>query len=294
MFNDNYILPFEKLIQIKVERNKNIYWIIGVSLGFALCLAFAKPLRLFLDQFIANEKEVRLVAGIIVRLVMFIGLIYLIKRLELTAFLGLKSGFKIRQVQTIVIPLVFVAMTIFGDLSLYKNAGFNLLSLFLISNLLVALVEELTFRAIVLPLIIKIRSNKKRLLLVSVVMSSLIFGVLHYLNLFREPDNFSGITSQVIFASSIGVYLGALLLRTRHIVFPVIIHFLVNVAFGKSALMPENNDVVTEIAGGSTGWTSLLLTLGLFGFIAVGGVFMIRMVDKDIVLKSVNLKNEIL
>lgn len=273
-----------------MENQKRVRWVIAVSFGFALMLALALPLRELLEQLLVNEKERRLVSGIIVRLTMFIVLIYLIKRLELTAFLGLKTGFSFDQFQVIIIPIVIVSMSIFGDLTLYRSAGFNLLSLFLLSNMLVALVEEFAFRAIVLPLILRIRSHKKRLVLASVVMSSVLFGVLHYLNLFREPDNFSGITSQVIFATCIGVYLGALFLRTRNIIFPVVIHFLVNVAFGKSVLMPEHNDVVTKVVGETTDWGSLLLTLGLFGSIALGGVFVIRLVNKVDVLKSLNLK----
>ncbi|MFT6872374.1 MAG: membrane protease YdiL (CAAX protease family) [Roseivirga sp.] len=273
-----------------MKNRKHFIYIIGVSLGFALMLALALPLRSLIGQFLADEKVIRLVAGIIVRLSMFGVLIYLIKRLELTTFLGLKTRFRLDQLQVIIIPLIIIIMSILGDLTRYKNAGLSLLGLFLVSNPLIALVEELTFRAIVLPLILKIRSNKKRLLLVSVVMSSMIFGVLHFLNLFREPGNFSGITSQVIFATCISVYLGALFLRTRHIIFPVMIHFLINVAFGKSVLTPENNDVVTKVVGETTDWASLLLTLGLFGTIAMGGVFVIRLVKKVDVLESLSLK----
>ncbi len=277
-------------MNLKLTDNKSrIRVIVIVSLGFTLLLALALPVRSILEQYIIEEKKVRLVAGIIMRLAMFITLVYLIKRLKLTAFLGLKTRFSLDQFSVIIIPVVIIGMSIFGDLTLYRNAGLSLLSLFLLSNLLVALVEEFAFRAIVLPLILKIRSDRKRLLLVSVVMSSLIFGVLHYMNLFREPGNFSGITSQVIFATSIGVYLGALFLRTRHIIFPVMIHFLVNVAFGKAVLKPENNDVVTKVVEETTDGTSLLLTLGLFGSIALGGVFVIRLVNREDILKSLNL-----
>lgn len=273
-----------------MENQKRVRWVIGVSFGFVLMLALSLPLRELLEQLLVNEKERRLVSGIIVRLTMFIVLIYLIKRLELTAFLGLKTGFSFDQLQVIIIPIVIVSMSVFGDLTLYRNSGFNLLSLFLLSNMLVALVEEFAFRAIVLPLILKVRSNKKRLLLVSVIMSSVLFGVLHYLNLFREPDNFSGITSQVIFATCIGIYLGALFLRTRHIIFPVTIHFLVNVAFGKNVLQPENIDTVTKVVEDTTDWASLLLTLGLFGAIAMGGVFVMRLVNRNEIIMSLGLK----
>lgn len=271
-----------------MSRKTRVQVIVVVSLGFALLLAMAVPIRHALAPYIVEETELKLVAGIIVRALMFCILIYAVKRLNLLDFLGRKSRFGIQQFPPLIIPLIITLMAIFGDLATYQQAGTKLLILFLIANVFVALVEELAFRAIILPLIIQIRSGKKRALLVSVVLTSVIFGVVHYLNLFREPGNFSGITSQVIFASCIGIYLGSLFLRTRNIIFPVMIHFLVNVAFGKSTLMTQSDVVLGEVVEKSTDWASLFITLGLFGSIALGGVFVMRLVNKQDILKSLN------
>lgn len=283
-------------MKVEVSRNLKIGWILVISFGFVLFLALASPLRSVLGELIEDEKTVRMAAGIIVRFVMFIILVYVIRRLQFQKFIGIGAGigkgFHIRQSIVLLIPMVFITMGIISDFDVYINAGSSLLILFLIEHLFVALIEEMAFRAIILPLVIQIRANKKRLLLVSVCITSLIFGVLHYLNLFREPGNFSGITAQVVFASAIGIYLGGLLLRTRHIIFPIIIHFLVNAAFGKSELMPENEDLVTEVVGSSTDWSSLLVTIGLFAFVAIGGVVMIRTVDQNEILSKLDIKTD--
>ena len=277
-----------------VKSSKNIYWIIGISLGFGLLLASAVPLRVALSDWLSDDKEIRLVAGIVARCLILFLAFYLIKKFRFVAFLGKDSQFKSKDLLSIVVPLVFISMGLFGGWGVYKTASVNLLSLFLISNLLVALVEEFVFRGLVLPLILKVRSKKRRLLLMSVFLTALIFGVLHYLNLFREPNNFSGITSQVIFALCIGIYLGGLMLRTRNILFPIVIHFLINISFGKEILKPEINEVVTQVVERDTNWGSMLLTFGLFGLIALGGVYMVRLVDKADVLKLLNKENDLL
>lgn len=280
----------------EMSRGLKVRWVLAISLGFVLFLALVLPLRSILGDYIEGEKTVRMASGIIIRFIMFAILVYIIRRFQFEKFIGIGTGigkeFYMRQSIVLLIPMVFIIMGIISDFDVYVNAGSGLLTLFLIEHFLVALIEEMAFRAIVLPLVIQIRANKKRLLLVSVCITSLIFGVLHYLNLFREPGNFSGITFQVVFASAIGIYLGGLLLRTRHIIFPIIIHFLVNAAFGKSELRPENEDLVTEAVASTTDLPSLLTTLGLFGFVAIGGVVMIRMVDRNEILSTLNTKTD--
>lgn len=280
----------------EMSRGLKVRWVLAISLGFVLFLALVLPLRSILGDYIEGEKTVRMASGIIIRFIMFAILVYIIRRFQFEKFIGIGTDigkeFYMRQSIVLLIPMVFIIMGIISDFDVYVNAGSGLLTLFLIEHFLVAVIEEMAFRAIVLPLVIQIRANKKRLLLVSVCITSLIFGVLHYLNLFREPGNFSGITFQVVFASAIGIYLGGLLLRTRHIIFPIIIHFLVNAAFGKSELRPENEDLVTEAVGSTTDLPSLLTTLGLFGFVAIGGVVMIRMVDRNEILSTLNTKTD--
>ncbi|MFY0593708.1 CPBP family intramembrane glutamic endopeptidase [Roseivirga sp.] len=274
-----------------MERNRNLYWIVIISVGFAALLAFAVPFRLALGQYLENEKEVKLIAGIGTRLIILVASIILVRKFKFQRYLGLGWKFDRQYLLPIIIPMLIVSMAIFGDLETYKKAGLSLLTLFLFNNILVALIEEFAFRGLVLPLILKIRSEKKRLMLTSVSLTALIFGVLHYLNLFREPDNFSGITSQVIFAIAIGIFLGGLMLRTKNILFPVLIHFLINVGFGKDILRPETEEIVTQVASTGTDWIGTLLTLGLFGFIALGGVYMVRLVSRDEILQLINTDN---
>lgn len=293
LFFDKYILSYEKSDrEMKDEWRKNLWLIVGVTLGFALFLKTGGLLKQAFVGFSEKEIEVELLTGIVIRFLLCLTLIYLIRKLKFLDFVGFGKQLRLKNIQALVIPLVIVSAGLFSESYLYVNAGTGLLSLFLTSNLFVALAEELAFRGIVLPLMLKLRKKKKSILHVSVFFTALIFGLIHYLNLFREPDNFSGITSQVIFATAIGVFLGGLLMRTRNILLPVLIHFLVNVGFGKGDLMPEGSEVVTTQVQTGTDWSSLLLTLGFFAFIAFGGIFMIRQTHKTEIMTSLNLNNQ--
>lgn len=265
--------------------------IAGVTAGFAIMLATALPLRAILSQFIEDEQTLKMVSGIIVRSIILLLCLMLIKSLGFKAFIGVGRKVSLDGFLVIAIPLVIISMGLVSGFEIYKAAGLQLLTLFVISNLLVAMIEEIAFRSLVLPLIIQIRMNKNRVLLVSVCLTAIIFGLLHYLNLFREPQNFSGITSQVVFAICIGIYLGALLLRTRHIFFPILIHFLVNVAFGKGELTADDATVVSTLQT-ETDWTSVLLTLGLFGLIALGGIFIMGRIDRQEILNTLTIRTD--
>ncbi len=275
-----------------MKSRKHIILIIGVSLGFALFLAVGRPLKGLIENYGFDETLAQMVAGILVRSFILIALVIVMRKLQVSRFLGIDQKPSIKGVQPMLIPLVIILMSLFGDTRVYINAGLGLLTLFLIDNLLVALVEELTFRGVILPLIIKTRLGKKHIILVSVIMASSIFGLMHYLNLFREPGNFLGITSQVVFATSIGIYLGGLLLRTRNIFFPIVIHFLVNVAFGKGVLRPDQNEVLTNAPGDPFEWSSFLLTMGIFACIAIGGIYTIRQVDTKKIISTLSLKKQ--
>lgn len=275
-----------------MSKQKEVGQVILISVGVVALLWFAKLWRSVLEGIVTQENELDLISGILARLPILLILLYLLKRFGFLKFVGFGHRQNIRNVQAIILPMVFISMGFFSSLSTYTSAAPYLLGLFIISTLLVALVEEITFRGLILPLMIKARKGKKHLFFVSVVMSSVIFGLLHYLNLIREPDNFWGITSQVIFAVSIGIFLGGLMLRTRHILFTVIIHFFINFSFGNGDLKEVLTETVRERAIEEDGFDGgTLITLLFVAFIAAGGWYMIRQTERSYVLESLDLND---
>lgn len=272
--------------------DKEVKWIIAISLGFLLCLWLGRFWGWLLEDQIPRENQLKLTSGILTRLPMLAIALYLLRKLDFQRFAGIGYWRDIRQVQAALIPLVIILMGFFSSLQVYANASTWLLSLFIVNTLLVACIEELTFRGLILPLIIKRRQHKKSLVFVSVLIASGIFGIMHYVNLFREPDNFWGITSQVIFAVSIGVFLGGLMLRTRHILFSIIIHFSVNFSFGNGELKEQMEEVVATESAGNAFDLGTVITLLFLGFMIAGGWYMIRQVDQSYVLRTLGITDE--
>ncbi|MCE7996733.1 MAG: CPBP family intramembrane metalloprotease [Roseivirga sp.] len=276
-------------MKTSVTRNREVYLTLAISLGFVALLAFGRLWGWLLEEQILRENERDLISGILTRLPILVMALYFLKKSGFQRFAGIGYWGNIQQVQAVLIPAVIISMGFLGSLQVYMDAGAWLLSLFIVNTLLVALIEELTFRGLILPLIMKGRRRKKSVLFVSVCLASGIFGLLHYVNLFKEPDNFWGITSQVLFAFSIGVFLGGLLLRTRHILFPVFIHFFVNFSFGNGKLKEQVEEVVdTESAANELDLGSLI-TLAFFAFMIVGAWYMIRKVDRAYVLDTLGI-----
>ncbi|MBK7935850.1 MAG: CPBP family intramembrane metalloprotease [Lewinellaceae bacterium] len=211
----------------KIMKRDHVY-IVVITLAFLISLWFAKPLREFLSASGWEETKAKLVAGSIVRFFILGALVWAIRKLRFESFNGIGKGAGVRNLHALIIPLGFILMGLMSNFQTYLDADKYLLLLFVLSVFLVGFVEEITFRGLILPLFIKSFSGRKGVLYWSAVLSALMFGSVHFINLFREPGNLVGITSQVFFALSIGVFFAGLLLRTGNIILPALLHGLVN------------------------------------------------------------------
>ena len=97
----------------------------------------------------------------------------------------------------------------------------------LVSTLSVGLSEEIIFRGFVLPHLIK-GTNTRQSLIVPIFISSLLFGVLHLLNLFQAESQLITVLAQVVYATMFGVGFAIMLLRTGSI-YPIgFVHGIIN------------------------------------------------------------------
>lgn len=259
---------------------------IVLLIGFLAFLWLEKPLKQVLNQMWEQRAMANLVAGIAVRLLLIGIALALIQKLRLLPFTGLKPWKRIQNLQAVGVALVFTTVGITSNWFTYQSASAGMLVLFAISTLAVGVVEELIFRGAIFPLFIQAFAQAKRPILKSAVLSSFMFGMVHFVNLFSQPHNWVGISSQVFFATAIGVFFCGLLVRTENILIPCLIHALVNFSFG-AADLNETVSLMPEAAA-STGinWNSLLPTTLFFAFILMGGVYMIAKSNEASVLRS--------
>ena len=225
-------------------------------------------------------------SGVAIRIILIIAVVLLIQKFKTEKFIGLTSWRNFKNLQAVLIAMVFIIMGILSNWDTYLNSSNYLLLLFAIYTIVVGILEELFFRGTIFPLIIKSFAKSKQPLLISAIFSSLLFGLIHYVNLFSQPENFIGITSQVFFATSIGVFFCGLLVRTENILIPIAIHALINFSFGAGELSQAIGKTPKFNSSSSTDWNSLIPTSILFAFIFVGGIFMINKSDQKEIIKK--------
>jgi uncharacterized protein len=263
---------------------------IVILIGFLSFLWVEKPLREYLSQNLFDQQIANLVSGIIIRIILIIIVFVLIKKLQHINFTGLNDWKKFKNVHTLFIVTVFIMIGISQNWNTYLNTEFELLILFAMSTITVGIVEELTFRGTVLPLFIKSLKESRQPILLSAILSSLMFGLVHFTNLLSQPENLFGITSQVFFASAIGVFFCGLMVRTENILIPCMIHALINFSFGVSELNQAIEEVsqIEETTG--INWNSVIPTTIFFSFIFIGGIYMILKTDKKIILSKLEIE----
>ncbi len=90
----------------------------------------------------------------------------------------------------------------------------------------VAIVEELYVRGLLLNLIEKMLAKNKANTLISVILSSVIFGVGHIFGTLNQPVLV--IVGKVVWTVGMGMFFGMVYKKTDNLWLPIIIHFVIN------------------------------------------------------------------
>lgn len=98
----------------------------------------------------------------------------------------------------------------------------------LLASLSIGLLEETIWRCIIFGLMLKGWSGYKYGREMAVLVSSLFFGLCHYMNVLTGTQSLASTTIQVIMAVCMGIFLAALYLRTQHLFSVICIHGICN------------------------------------------------------------------
>lgn len=103
--------------------------------------------------------------------------------------------------------------------------SFYMVTVLVIEEIFTGLFEEFIFRGVILNTLLK-----KFGIISAIFISSFLFGLTHLFNLFDNPDLINDTMAQVFYATFLGVFLGALYLRTKNIWLVAFYHTLYNSA----------------------------------------------------------------
>lgn len=121
------------------------------------------------------------------------------------------------------ILLMAVFYTFTNVKEIFSTSLVNLISLVLYC-LAIGLTEELICRGWLLGEFLKRYSNKRKLVILSIVFSSLIFGGMHITNIWNAGQTVLETLIQILFATAAGYFFGCLYFRTRNLIAIAFLH----------------------------------------------------------------------
>lgn len=117
-----------------------------------------------------------------------------------------------------ILPILFVMFAV--AVTFYKNDIINFKNA-IIMGLGAGITEELIFRGIILPGVMT-HFKRHQGMWYAIIITSVVFGMAHMVNLTKQP--LEATILQGINAVALGLVLAAIYLRTRSLIFPMLIH----------------------------------------------------------------------
>ena len=170
------------------------------------------------------------------------------------------------------IPCFLVAIVNFPFAALLRGAAViervDLLWLFLLKCIAIALLEEIFFRALLLPLFMERFAKNRYCVFISVSGSSILFALMHLFNLFFGAG--VGETMlQVGYTFLIGCMLAVMMLKTKNIWLCVIVH----------AMFDVGGTIVADLGSGPFQDTTFWILTAVFGLLcAVHIIFSLKQI----------------
>ena len=197
----------------------------------------------------------------------------------------------------IMVSLPFILYSIYigcGLFSMYLVEGYSLVSIeniitVILLYILVGIFEDFLTRGITLNILLDKYGKTKRGIWFSIFLSSLIFGVIHFTNIFTGAS-FEGVLIQVISATCIGMYFSAIYLRSGSVWVVALLHGFYDVVVSIPSFfdVKEIVDVSSEYGDTISNYSWSNLIIGLI-FILLS-LFLLRKKKFDEVYYRVNDK----
>ena len=212
-------------------------------------------------------------------------------KLRILPFSGLKTFLKPLNVSHIFFPLLIVSFLLYSNYNLFNSLPLKLFSLYIVNNFTIGFFEELFVRVICFSILIKIFEHDKNFIKPA-ISSSILFGLLHYINIFTKGTSFDIATGNVFVAFCIGVYFTGLFLKTGSIIVPAILHSLIDIV--------GSTNVLTEFIAGKkavtfkevNSFSDVFPTIIIFSLILYVGIVMIK--NSDTKYYKCKLKSSVL
>ena len=150
------------------------------------------------------------------------------------------------------------------------------------STLSSGMFEEVLFRGLILGVLLNRYHNSKHGIVKSVIISCLIFGLIHIVNIWTKDQSLRGTFNQVYAAFSLGILYSAVYLKTKSLIILGGLHTVHNFL----GSLPEltNSAIIINSTGNKTVFEILLssiLVLLIFGIPLVMGFLILKITKRE-------------
>lgn len=214
----------------KILKNSIFAFLLAITIVLGTFIAF--PLSIPIVNY--SNNQIGQISVPILEFIVSIVFVLLVKKIFKSFFFGF-TKIKTNLTLPITIPVVITVL-----LNLFTSSSLNLLSnkmtiieiliaVFwsLIGAICVGFYEEITLRSGLFNLLMNIFNTNKLCILISSILSSLIFGLLHLLNLSGGAPILATL-GQVIYATAMGFFLAVTYLKMQSILVPITIHAVID------------------------------------------------------------------
>lgn len=135
---------------------------------------------------------------------------------------GFFASLAVGAYEIVLIALAFAGVAAENVSKSYQPIGDIIV--FVACMLLVGIAEEVLFRGVITDCILEKYGMDRKGVVFAVVMSGLIFGLAHLSNMFYADINPVGVLIQAVQATSLGIFFGAVYMRTHNIFAVIFLH----------------------------------------------------------------------
>lgn len=219
----------------EIIKKENILRNIIITLG--LTILPLQVLMLFIKN--ADELYYQSIVFIIVLLLSVLAIKIIGKPRDLTLKLRNIKMFFTKGWYIIVASFIFAILN-FMSIDFFNITSISQILFFFINVILGVIFEELVFRGIIQNIIVEKYEVYKKSVWNGIIISSLIFAVIHLLNLIGQPYFILGTITQVIYTFCLGMLLGVVYYFSKNIWSVILLHFIFNVLGSYSTLFITN------------------------------------------------------
>lgn len=240
--------------ELKIQKKYKVL-LIGIIIVMILFQFVISPL-------FGTSKDQEIMINTIIRILAGVGFI-----IVLWGF-GYKKMFRFASIGSsliIAIPAILISINNFPIIAFFDGRAilidpFYRVILFLIESLSVGFFEEILFRGIILMMLIERLSSKKHGIWIAVMVSSIVFGMMHLFNLFNGA-HLGDTLLQIGYSTLMGMLWAVMYLRTKNLWLTMLLHASYNF-FGQVMFylgtVNQRYDVYT---------ISITILLGCFAFV---------------------------